>query len=209
MLASLESWQADVREGPFLDVGCGWGRITFSLLAAGFAGRYIGIDVLQKRIDWLAKNITPVRPSFTFHFTDVRNDRYHPEGQSARPQLAAYVTDPVATSIMLSVFTHMWEDDMRAVMAPTGTFIFTAFLLTDAARRGIESGRSQFPMAFSRNANCQYFSEDNPLHAVAYTPAFLDKMIRDAGFAPTYHYGTWSGGPATISGQDWVVARPV
>ena len=215
LLRRIERFGADVREGPFLDVGCGWGRISYALLAREFAGTYIGIDVMKKRIDWLSRNVTSVRPNFTFHFTDVRNDRYNGNGKAERPRLADFVSEPVRTAAMLSVFTHMWEEDIehylrqvRSVMRPDATFLFTAFIMSKAAEEGIAAGRSKFQMAFSRGENCRYFRDDNPLHAVSYRAEFLDNMIRAAGFTPTYSYGTWSGTTGNHS-QDWIVGRPV
>ena len=35
-----------------LDIGCGYGRLPHALKRSGFAGSYLGIDVLEKHVRW-------------------------------------------------------------------------------------------------------------------------------------------------------------
>src|SRR4051812_4004026 len=53
IVRKIKTWGADVRSGPFLDIGCGWGRISYALLAREFSGQYIGTDVMESRVRWL------------------------------------------------------------------------------------------------------------------------------------------------------------
>src|SRR5690349_13749321 len=39
-----------------VDVGCGYGRLAYGLVRAGFPGRYFGFDVLGPQIAWLRDN---------------------------------------------------------------------------------------------------------------------------------------------------------
>jgi ubiquinone/menaquinone biosynthesis C-methylase UbiE len=42
-----------------LDVGCGFGRLAYSLLPYLKEGTYEGFDIVKEFIDWLTKNFTP------------------------------------------------------------------------------------------------------------------------------------------------------
>ncbi len=51
-----------------LDLGCGYGRLAYALNTEvpNFRGRYIGLDILVRHIEWCQQEIERRLPNFTF-----------------------------------------------------------------------------------------------------------------------------------------------
>jgi SAM-dependent methyltransferase len=64
-----------------LDVGSGVGRGAIGL-TDWLEGRYEGIDVVRRGIQWCQEAITPRYPNFHFQVADVYNRHYNPVGRS-------------------------------------------------------------------------------------------------------------------------------
>jgi SAM-dependent methyltransferase len=98
-----------------VDVGCGSGRYASLLESIGFRGKYFGIDVVSRLLDY-AKTKTP--DNFKFELVD---GLYVPA-----PDLSADVVT------VFSVFTHLLHEesyvymqDMARVLRPGGKIIFS------------------------------------------------------------------------------------
>src|SRR3954447_19991659 len=83
-LAIGESIAADLRElcglrpdDAIVDIGCGYGRVAHALLrSGGFAGPYLGLDILARHIAWCRAHLSPVSGGrFRFEHLDIRNGR--------------------------------------------------------------------------------------------------------------------------------------
>lgn len=173
-----------------IDIGCGYGRLAYALDRRDFRGKYYGLDILKNHITWLQKNFTSVLPEYTFIHVDVKNDRYNKTG-SISPK--DFYLPPEFQSpdlvLVLSVFTHMYEDDIstylnqiKAIMANHTLLYFTCFLLNSPANR-------PYLFEFKLNDHCQYFSEEDPLHAIAYDEAWLRNLLLSHGLVPEIEYG--------------------
>ena len=97
-----------------LEVGCGTGRMARPLTKYLTGGSYDGIEIVSPSINWCRKTYTPRFRNFHFHFTDIYNKAYNPNGS----QLASDYRFPFEDSafdfvFLTSVFTHMLPADME------------------------------------------------------------------------------------------------
>ena len=207
---------ANVRTGLVLDVGCGWGRLAYGLLNSGFAGQYIGVDIVKERIDWLNANFTPVHPRYTFQFSNVRNDLYNPKGTLPRIPFATIAGNAAPdTIVLLSVFTHMYENDiadylcnLSAIMAAHSTLVFTCFLFDGVAQEGIKRGTARRRFKYKLCADCRCDHKGKPLQAIAYTEALMLRLVGQAGLTGRVIRGSWSDAALSRQwGQDVIIAR--
>ena len=185
-----------------LEIGCGYGRLPHALRRRGFAGTYLGIDVLKPQVRWCARRLGG--DGFRFRHVDIANERYNPDGKVAVSDLdlgdARF--DVIAA---FGLFTHMWPDDVLAYLgimsrslALDGRAAATFFLLEQRATDPAEADRLAPKMPFEREPGCRYESEDDPLDRVGYELRWLVLRAAEVGLAPAGPplYGTWSRRPA-------------
>lgn len=199
-----------------LDIGCGYGRLTYALVSAGYAGTYVGVDILPRHIRWLRVNLAPLLPGFDFRHLDVMNGRYNPAG-TLRPDEVRLWEGPGKADLVLlfSVFTHMHAGDIEhylteiaAALAPDGACFATFFLLNGESEDLIAVGRSQYPMAHRLSDTVRTHSLDDPLHAIAYDETWVRAAIARAGLrVETMLPGKWCGRTGGITGQDTLIIR--
>ena len=184
-----------------LDIGCGYGRLPHALRRNGFAGTYLGIDVLKKHVRWCSKRLG--EPRFRFRHADIKNERYNPSGSLAVGDLDLG-DERFDVIVAFSVFTHMWPEDVEAyfrlassVLAPDGRLAATFFVLDHVWHRLADEDRVALKMPFEREPGCRYESDDEPLHRVAYEGSWVVFSAADAGLVPAGQpvYGTWSRRP--------------
>ena len=202
-----------------LDVGSGYGRLAIGLLTEGFAGSYLGIDILKRPVTWCRRTLTPYTEGrFRFRRLDVRNGRYNPDGVMAPTDLRfsakAASHDYVA---VFSAFTHMYEADIRRylreirrVLKPGGRAVTTWFLFDEARLPAILSSEtSAFPMVNEINAVTRYYDSRDPLWAISYEESHVRAMVAEAGLdlVETVH-GAWCGTPSSMGQDVVVVSRP-
>jgi SAM-dependent methyltransferase len=195
-----------------LDVGSGVGRIAVAL-TGWLNGRYEGIDVLQRGIEWCREAITPRYPNFRFQVADVYNRHYHPEGRVPASEYRFPFEDRSFDFVLLtSVFTHLLPADRdnyiseaARVLRPGGRCFGTFFLLDEEARRnmGLDGGLDfRFP-----GAGYWTTHPDDPEAAVAYEEAEVREQFERHELRITaVRHGTWSGREDGLSFQDIVVA---
>jgi cyclopropane fatty-acyl-phospholipid synthase-like methyltransferase len=201
--------------GNFLDFGCGWGRLAYGLLTNDFEGEYVGIDILENRVEWLSENISPHFPRYRFLHSPSKNDRYRKNGEDRQIHIKDMVGDTTFQNVcMTSVFTHMWANDFQhylssvaEVLADDGVFVFTCFALDPFSKHYIEKAGGSFTMRHRHDENCRYESTDDPLFAISYEYDLIVAMMQKAGLAlVSLTTGKWSGRPA-VEFQDWIVAK--
>lgn len=191
-----------------LDIGCGYGRLLYGLRRSGWDGRYLGIDVLQRHVDWCTDALADERTDF--RWLDVHNHRYNPGGDRGTDEVQ--VGGEWDVVVFASVFTHMWPDDVvsylrlaRRLVASDGR-VFSTWLFSD--RR---SDVSKWSLQHRHRWYCRFESEDDPLHAVGYDERWVRWRASSIGLRPeTVAYGWWADGAEGPpgQGQDRVVFRP-
>jgi SAM-dependent methyltransferase len=92
-------------EDDVLDVGSGVGRGAIGL-TGWLQGRYEGIDVVRRGIEWCQQAITPRYPNFHFQVADVYNRHYNPVGRFSASEYRFPFEDRSFDFVVLtSVFT--------------------------------------------------------------------------------------------------------
>ncbi|KPF71502.1 hypothetical protein IP69_06355 [Bosea sp. AAP35] len=182
-----------------LDIGCGYGRLAHALARRGFRGRYLGVDVLEKPIAWLQSNFTKAMPAFEFKHIDIHNGRYNTGGSVKAGDFDLDFVDFTPDLVLiLSVFTHMYQDDivsyLNAIRGVSGdnTLVAATFFLT-----GSPALRS-FNFPHTMSPHCRFHSTKDPLHAIAYDETWLRSQFDKVGF----------DGPVKYWFQDIMFLRP-
>ena len=125
-----------------LDVGCGTGLLGIaSEPFLGQNGKYLGIDVMKKDIDFCRGHF----PSENFEFIhfDVNNPAYAPTQEDTKTKWPVE-SESIDLATALSVWTHLKEEDalfyfreIRRVLKPEGKAIVTFFLMDEVYDKGL------------------------------------------------------------------------
>jgi len=220
------------RDHAVLEIGCGIGRaaIPFTHLLSP-SGRYIGIDIVRESIDWCNANIAassgdvPVRhPNFSFLCLDVQSHMYNPNGAMTAAELRLPVDDRSIDRIFLfSVFTHMFEPDIRGYLAefarvlkPSGLALATWFMIDEDNLKSVREFGSvmgeHIRFAHRISMSCWVSDIHHPLGAVGYSEPAIHDMVASAGLRVINAVrGYWSRVYPNIGqgGQDITVLAPV
>jgi SAM-dependent methyltransferase len=197
-------------EATVLDIGCGYGRLLYGLVRGGWHGRYVGVDVLAKHVDWCSDNLGD-GDRVTFEHANVRNDRYNRKGTLRPAELNLPVKDADVIALF-SVFTHMWPDDVvsylrlcRQALAPDGRVVATFFLDNWRLRRLERRGLPTYVLPHGRGP-ARWQSDDDPLHVIAMSERWVRRRARQVGLrlARPPEHGTWSGREGGPTFQDLV-----
>lgn len=195
-----------------LDVGSGVGRAAIGL-TGWLRGRYEGIDVVRRGIEWCQQAITPRFPNFQFQVADVYNRHYNPVGRfSASEYRFPFEERSFDFVVLTSVFTHLLPADrdnyiseIARVLRPNGRCFATFFLLDDEVRSSLRDGRGSIDFRFER-PGYRTNNERIPEAAVAYDEADVAAQLERNGLRITaVRYGVWSGRGDGLGWQDIVV----
>lgn len=205
-------------EDRILDIGCGTGRVARALTSYLTSGTYDGTDIVKPSIEWCQASYRGY-PNFQFHFSDIHNSQYNPEGKFKADDYRFPFEDESFDFIFLtSVFTHMlpsavenYLSEISRLLATNGTVFSTFFFLTAKAKQNIKAGLANF----SFNHKVENYFVENP-DTVEYAVAYEEEKVRDffKNFGLTIlepvRYGTWSRKgyrKGLFSFQDVIIAR--
>lgn len=198
-----------------LDIGSGYGRLAVGLMNTGYAGRYLGFDILRRHVRWCQRNLT-TDPRYRFAHLDVVNARYNPEGSIVAAQARFPAPDRSRDYCALfSVFTHFYADDIRRylaeihrVLVPGGLAAATWFLFDDARVPAITGERSAFRLVHQLDEVTRYETTEDPLKAIGYDEGFARRLVAEAGLeVVSVTRGSWAGDQPVGQYQDLVVVR--
>lgn len=219
--------QLPQREGSrILDIGCGTGLLAIAsepFLENG--GKYIGIDVMRRDIDFCRGHY----PADLFEFIhfDAANPAYAP-GQERTHSPWPVADSSIDLLTALSVWTHLAEDDalfyfteIRRVLKPGGRAIVTFFLLDQDYEESLPR-RSEQPGRFHMTSqNLWRFTEPTygsaewrhlawtpvPEDAIGVTEPGLERLCSHAGLTVAERYpGNWKEIPGLFF-QDVLIFR--
>lgn len=213
-LTSLAALQPSSR---VLDLGCGVGRIAIPLTRVlSPPGGYVGLDIVRNNIRWCSSRITPRHRHFQFLQADVFNRYYNPKGSvTARDYRLPLDAETFDIVFLVSVFTHMLEDEMQnyvteaeRVLKVGGRLFATFFLLNDGSRTAIRNRTSHLPFT-DAGLGVAVLNPNVPEHAIAFDEDRVRNHLTRSGFRlrEPIAYGSWSGPAQPLSFQDIVVAE--
>lgn len=200
-----------------LDMGCGYGRLAYGLRRAGFQGRYRGFDILGEHIDWLNRHFAAPDDAarYDFDFLNVHNARYNPHGQPFDALALPYVADSVDCIVAYSVFTHMYESDIRQylrrvgrLLRAGGAWLATFFSVPDDFTLEAQDPQMRYRLTRQISPVAWIHNEAEPLHVIAYQDTFLRRLFAEEGFSVLTHQpGSWLGDPNAGEFQDCFILR--
>jgi SAM-dependent methyltransferase len=196
-----------------LDVGSGVGRAAVGL-TGWLQGRYEGIDIVPRGIEWCRRAITPRYPNFHFQVADLYNRHYNPMGRFSADEYRFPFEDRSFDFVVLtSVFTHLlppardnYIAEIARVLRPEGRCFGTFFLLDDEAGRRVRDSRDAVGFRFERSG---YWTNNRriPEAAVAYGASDVRAELERKGLrVAEVRFGAWSGRDDGVGWQDTVVA---
>ncbi len=198
-----------------LDIGCGTARMARPLTRYLTAGTYDGLDISRPAIEWCRKVYTRRFPNFRFHFADIQNGFFNPQGRQPPDEYRFPFPDATFDFVFLtSVFTHMlplevenYIAEIARVMKPAGQCLATFFLLTPESQQLVQAGLSDLKISLAREG---YFTADanNPEYAVGYPEETIRELYskHELEIVEPVRFGSWSGRKDGLSYQDIVVA---
>lgn len=197
--------------GSLLDIGCGCGLMVLpvtenlTLPEYIYPGRYIGVDIDKKSIDWCRRNIRYQNCIFL-----------HVDGTG----ILLFGNETFDVILVKSVFTHLLIDEtitylkeIKRLLKPGGKCLSTWFLVSEEQDRiSTEKKRlgwkPRYDFSFqSCNGHTWYLRPKRPRLAVAYEEDLLLNLIKLEGFNFEVRYGTWSGRQDGLSFQDIIIIR--
>ena len=209
-----------------LDVGCGTGLLGISSEPfVGPDGKYVGIDVMKRDIDFCRRHY--LSANFEFIHFDVNNPAYAPARKDARLKWPVE-SKSIDLVTALSVWTHLNEEDalfyfkeIGRVIKPGSKAVVTFFLLDESYRnrvgnRSRQTGRfhmtSQGRWVFDQpcDGSDAWFHPkwaEVPERAIGVTQAGLDRLTTSSGMKLLEHYpGNWKEVPGVFF-QDIVILQ--
>lgn len=203
-----------------LEIGCGIGRDAIpmtQILSPVSGGRYVGVDIIGRSIEWCQDNISQKHSNFQFIHYDVKDQLHNPNGTTTTKQIYLPLSDKSVDLVILwSVFTHMFEPDIlhylsefRRVLKDRGLVFFSCFIVDERILATIrQSAPTPYALRFETQygQGCWINDPQHPAGAVAYDDATLRRLVANAGLRVLKDIpGNWSGGRQGAPGQDGIV----
>jgi len=201
-----------------LDVGCGTGLLGIaSEPFLGQGGKYTGIDVMKRDIDFCRRHYSSANYEFV-HF-DVSNPAYAPKQKHTGAEWPVE-SECFDLATALSVWTHLNEEDasfyfreIGRVLKPDGKAIITFFLLDETYTNSLgirsrQEGRFHMTPQSDWVFDQPSYGSDAWLHpawakvpenAIGISEVGLDRLITDSGMKLIDHYpGSWKEVPGVF-----------
>jgi glycosyltransferase involved in cell wall biosynthesis/SAM-dependent methyltransferase len=198
-----------------LDIGSGTGRMARPLTRYLSAGNYEGIDIVAPSVQWCQRTYTSRYPNFLFHFADIYNKAYNPDGKcTASEYRLPFETSSFDFVFLTSVFTHMLPQDMEhylsevvRVLKPGKRCLITYFLINPAAKKLINEGLSYYSFKYEL-PGCRVESPDTPEAVVGYDESNVRTLYAnyELNITEPVLYGSWCKRRNGLSWQDIIIA---
>jgi ubiquinone/menaquinone biosynthesis C-methylase UbiE len=186
-----------------LDVGCGLGRMAYSLAyyLNPSIGSYEGFDIDLSLINRARQSLTSKCPSFHFQHVDLYNGAYNPQGTLSPTNFEFPYQDNQFDFIYLtSVFTHLLSEDVKnylkeikRVLKPNGKCMITMFLLNPESNALIQAGKSSFNFLYPYG-DSMVVHPGIPEAAIGYDQGLFLQWINSMGLKfEALYKGSWCG----------------
>lgn len=211
------------KNGRVLDIGCGSGILATPLTKyLNKEGRYNGLDINEKLINWCKLNISSRYSNFHFKLVNVYNGKYNPEGKKSPTKLKfPYENNSFDLVVLSSVFTHMLPKDVEhylkeiaRVLKKNGKCLITYKLINPEIENLIKNKKSKFDFKYSfGNYRTATIPKNNLSFedVVGYNETYIRNLYKKNRLRiklPIY-YGSWSGKKKSLKSQDIIVAVKV
>lgn len=207
------------RDDSVLELGCNHGRTMLGLVDyLRPPGRYEGLDILPRQIEFAQQAIQSRFPWFRFTLADVHNSAYNPEGTVSADQYRfPYPDAHFDVAYAASLFTHLLPPaatryliESRRVLRPGGRGLYSFFVLDHYGGKGSAAHQLyEFEHAVPGSDGVAVHDPSIPEQVVAYSRAQIEHMARQAGLqVERVLPGTWSKTAAwSVNEQDLVLLR--
>jgi SAM-dependent methyltransferase len=154
-------------------------------------GRYEGLDISFKKIEFAQNNIHPRYPHFNFTAADVYNQCYNPQGRlRGETYRFPYVDGSFDVVYAASVFTHLvppvaanYLRESRRVLRKDGLCLFSFFVLDYYRGPGTSTANFyEFPHPLADFDGVAVYEAQVPENVIAYKITTIKKMASEAGF---------------------------
>lgn len=180
-----------------LDVGCGQCRLAIGLMRQlATIGRYVGLDLDERSIDWGRRHLTTADPAFEFQVLGVGNERYNPHGPALDERFRFPFPDAAFDLVYMSgVSPHLdpaehriYLAEFRRLLAPGGNVYLTAFVEDDV------------PSVTVNPEGYLGASWSGPRNCTRYERSFFFGLLAEAGFTvDRFEHGRGKFGSSRIA----------
>lgn len=205
-------------DNDLLDVGCGTGIMAIaSEPFLGDRGRYIGIDVSKRDVEFCRQHYP--QANFSFRHLNASNPAYAAERKAGRAKWEVG-DESIDAVTALSVWTHMNEEDavfyfreVNRVLRPGGKAIITFYLLDDLYHRAVPNWTERTGRYNNSNQNSRIFTTPSsesknwfhpdwvarPEDTIGVTPAGIQTLLEGTrlSLAETFA-GNWKEVPGVF-----------
>lgn len=199
-----------------LEVGCGYGRVAAALTGLiDCPGRYDGVEIVEKAVEWCTKEITSRYPNFSFYHADVSNPYAGREcGKPATSYRLPFESEAYDVVFLTSVFSHMRPEDIKSylneisrVMKQHGRCFITYYLIDSFSAAQVSS--KQASQNFCHDFGSFLSTHKRvPEQTIAVSEVLVREFYEDAGLVidEPILYGSWANRDKYFSYQDVIVA---
>ena len=199
-----------------LEIGSGYGRVAAALTELIYPpGRYDGVEIVRKGVDWCAEEITPRFPNFKFHHADVTNPYAKREsGMSASSYQLPFADNTYDVVYLTSVFSHMRPAEIKAylseisrVMKPHGKCFITYYLINEFVENQLASKQALMDFRYDFGDFLSTHKK-TPEHAIAVPESLVRTFYQESGLVidEPIRFGSWAVGEKRFSYQDVIIA---
>jgi SAM-dependent methyltransferase len=178
------------KDASVLELGCNHGRTMLMLLKyLEPPGRYEGLDILPKHIEFAQKNIHAQYPLANFTLADVFNGWYNPHGKhKAADYRFPYADNSFDIVYAVSVYTHLSPPDAanylkesRRVLRQEGRCLFSFFILDYYRGPGTPTCPSfEFKYSMDGYDDVALYNKEIPESVIAYKISLIKQMAERA-----------------------------
>ena len=180
----------DLAEVSMLDVGCGV-KFSQAILNNGVPiGRYVGIDVSTRIIEFLATAVTDPRMQYE-HF-NAHNERYNPRGLTMDGVELPVNGEQFDVICLFSVFTHLDPTDyvtmlklLRPHIKPNGHLLYSVFIdeKTPGGQGMCDRMAAQFgDQVVGKTETFRDLDPKQPLYKALYSRQYAKDLVTDTGW---------------------------
>jgi len=183
-----------------LEIGSGLARIGRGFADFLISGKYVGLEIVQKYVDWCNESYRDFE-TMSFQHLDIKNQYYNKEGAlEANTLVFPFDHNSFNLVYLTSVFTHMYRESMEnylrqvfRVLAPGGTILASFFLIDNLIIANMKEGKTKRTFDSLGDQKSYVFNQKNHLAAIAFDKAYILKLFSEIGFSIEKVYtGFWT-----------------